>query len=291
MLRLTARAKINWTLDITGTRQDGYHLMDMLMSSVELSDTLELEPAGALSLAVSFADEQGDRVGCSADAAPREGTNRADAPVSAAAPVQSDESNLVFKAARALQRAAGCDKGALMRLTKRIPVGGGMGGGSADAAAALLGLCKLWSLRLPTEELHKIALSLGADVPFMLTGGLARVQGIGERIEPLPPSAHRWLVLIQPCAGLSTPDIFKAYDALPDEDVLRPQTEAARQALLTGDLRGLARAMGNVMEPVSLMKRPEMQEALLALEGQGALRAMMTGSGSVVSGSITSQKK
>jgi len=259
MLRLTARAKINWTLDIVGTREDGYHLMDMLMSSVELADTLELEPAQTLSLAVS---EHGGDV----------------------ASTPADESNLVLKAARALQKATGCKKGASLRLIKRIPVGAGMGGGSADAAATLLGLCRLWDIELVPERLAEIALSIGADVPFLLTGGLARVRGIGEVIEPLPFPEPIWLVLIQPCEGLSTKEIFKAMDALPPEALIRPQTERAQQALLTGDVRGLTKAMGNVMEPVSLWKRPEMKEALHALEDHGALRAMMTGSGSAVYG-------
>lgn len=259
MLRLTARAKINWTLDIVGKRADGYHRMDMLMTSVELADTLLMERAETFSLRIAEDSAK-------------------------AAPVLSDESNLVWKAAQALRRATGCEKGAAVRLLKRIPVGAGMGGGSADAAAALIGLCRLWELAVSPEKLLEIGLSIGADVPFLLTGGLARVRGIGESIERLPFPGSHWLVLTQPCEGLSTPEIFRAFDAFPSGRVLRPQTEKAKQALMAGDVHALAEAMGNVMEPISLIKRPEMGIAMQELKSLGALRAMMTGSGSVIYG-------
>ena len=281
MLRLAARAKINWTLDIVGARQDGYHLMDMLMTSVALADTLTLETAQGLSLAVTGGGPQAGNFAISEE----------QAPAFASFPVQGGETNLVFRAARALQRATGCRRGAAMALHKQIPVGAGMGGGSADAAAALLGLCRLWEITLPMEKLMEIALSLGADVPFLLTGGLARVRGIGENIQSLPFPAPCQLVLVQPCAGLSTPEIFRAFDALPETEKVRPQTERAQQALLAGDLPILAQAMGNVMEPVSLQKRPEMEEALWALKSCGALRALMTGSGSVVYGVFAQEKE
>lgn len=268
MLEVAARAKINWTLAIVGTRPDGYHLMDMLMASVDLQDTLVLEEAEGLSLWVTEENPSGEALGTDA----------------ASAPVPVDGKNLVLKAAKALQRATGAEKGAAMRLHKRIPVGAGMGGGSADAAAALMGLCSLWNLALPKEKLMEIGLSLGADVPFALTGGLARVRGIGEEIEALPASAPIWLVVTQPCPGLSTPEIFRGFDRLTEKEITRPQTEAAQRALLAGDLPALGRAMGNVMESVSFAKRPEIRQAALKLEALGAIRAMMTGSGSAVYG-------
>ena len=266
MLRFLAQGKINWTLDIVGIRDDGYHLMDMLMSTVELADELELIPAEELSLSV-VSEKESLLTG------------------------ESHENNLVWKAAQILQKTTGCRKGAAMRLHKRIPVGAGMGGGSADAAAALRGLCRLWELSVSEKQMADMALSLGADVPFLLQGGLARVQGIGEKIQPLPFAKFCWLVLVQPCFGLSTPEIFRAFDASSQKGIFRPQTQAAQAALLAGDFPALARAMGNVMEPVSLRKCPEMREALCALEALGALRAMMTGSGSVVYGVFESKEK
>lgn len=268
MLCLKAHGKINWTLDILGVRQDSYHLMDMLMQSVELSDTLWLDESDSLSLActshVAGAASAGD--GLSAEAVP------------------ADERNLVYRAALALRAYTGCRLGASMRLNKRIPSGAGMGGGSADAAAALIGLNKLWALGLSPDELHQIGLSLGADIPFMLKGGLARVSGIGEVIKPISPAPTLELVLVQPCDGLSTKEIFTAFDALDAGSLVRPDTQGMQAALLSGDLTALHGGMGNVLEAVSVPKRPAISEAIQTLEAQGALRAMMTGSGSVVYG-------
>lgn len=269
MLQLEARAKINWTLDILGRREDGYHLMDMLMQSVCLADEVTLTEADTLSLTV----RQGSY------------TTQTSETESSSAPVPTDERNIAYKAALALQHRTGCQKGAAITLTKNIPSGAGMGGGSADAAAVLYGLNKLWGLGLTHEKLLEIGLTLGADMPFMLTGGLARVGGIGECIAPLCPAPQVWLLLIQPCDGLSTGEIFTAYDSpAPDLFIRHPRTDAAQQALITGDLVSLAAAMDNVLEGISIAKRPAIEAAGRQLEAAGALRGMMTGSGSVVYG-------
>lgn len=273
MLCLKAHAKINWTLDIVGRREDGYHLMDMLMQTVDLYDTLWLEEAPALTL---------ESVGQA-----RESAYAGDALDASAVPF--DERNLVYRAATLLQKSCGVSTGARIRLQKRIPSGAGMGGGSADAAAALVGLSRLWNLHLTKEQLLCLGLSLGADVPMVLTGGLAHVGGIGERVEPLFPAPEIWLVLLQPCPGLSTGQVFSAFDALPAESLARPRTQEARNALLRRDLPSLARAMNNVLEGVSVCVRPALRQAMDALEAHGALRAMMTGSGSVVYGLYDTQ--
>ncbi len=253
MLRLTARAKINWTLDILGRRADGYHQMDMLLSAVELADTLCLEPADELTLSIAGGGG-----------------------------LAADDDNLVCKAARALRPYTRGNPGARMRLEKRIPMGAGMGGGSADAAAALAGLNQIWGLRLPMDALLEIALTLGADVPFVLQGGLARVGGVGERLAPLAPAPTYDLVIVQPCEGLSTRDVFAGYDALPPQK--HPDTDAAQRALLTGDRALLAASVGNVLTAVSQSKRPAIGEAIEALLAEGAQLAQMTGSGSAVYG-------
>lgn len=267
MICLDAYAKINWTLDILGTRPDGYHQMDMLMQSVDVCDTLWLEEDDALSL-------------CSAGT---EAENTASDGLSSQA-VMYDQSNLVYRAALALKERFDVAGGARIRLQKRIPSGAGMGGGSADAAAALIGLNRLWHLGLDRQQLCAIGLTLGADVPFMLTGGLARVGGIGEEITTLSPAPQVPLVLMQPCDGLSTGKIFSAYDALAQGNIPRPDNTLAQAALLKEDLPALASAMNNVLEAVSLPARPALGEALSALRQAGAVRAMMTGSGSVVYG-------
>lgn len=265
---LEARAKINWTLDILGRRKDGYHLMDMLMQSVALADKLTITPCDRLELSVT----EGFRT-------------EASSMVAAAEPVPSDERNIAYKAAVALQTYTGCTNGARIALEKYIPSGAGMGGGSADAAAVLYGLNKLWQLHLTQQQLKAIGLKLGADVPFMLTGGLARVGGIGEKIQCLSPIPSVWLVLLQPCDGLSTKEIFTAYDSpSTDIQISRPKTSAAQSALFTGDLIGLGNAMNNVLEGISIAKRPAIHTARQMLENTGAIRAMMTGSGSVVYG-------
>ena len=252
MLRLVARAKINWSLDILDKRSDGYHRMDMLMESVSLADELTISPAETLMLAVR-------------------GTA-----------VPEGDGNLIMKAARALQAATGCAKGARIALVKRIPTGAGMGGGSADAAAALAGLNRLWNSGLTVPELRAIGLAAGADVPFMLTGGIARVGGIGETILPLESPAMVPLVVVQPCQPLSTREVFAAYDAL--GTVRHPDTARAKAALLGRDFASLAEAAGNVLAPVSEAARPQIAEAVAALHALGAPFACMTGSGSAVFG-------
>lgn len=181
-----ARAKINWSLNILGVRPNGYHELDMLMQQISLSDELAFEPADALSLTVGGAP--------------------------------GDESDLVLKAARALAELArqrGMEtSGARICLTKRIPSRAGLGGGSADCAETLKALNRLWNLNFPMETLLELGAKLGADVPFCLTGGLARVSGVGERIEPLRNPPHCALVLITPGGGLSTPEVFRAYDEM-----------------------------------------------------------------------------
>ena len=268
MLCLKAHAKINWTLDILGTREDGYHLMDMLMQSVEMHDILYLEEADELTLEGATVS---GRVG--------DGSGELSSAV-----VTYDEKNLVYRAAKKLKDRYHVEKGARMRLEKHIPSGAGMGGGSADAAAALRGLCQLWQLDVPEDELLALGLSLGADIPFMLTGGLARVGGIGEKLRPLSPVPEIWLTMLQPCEGLSTREVFSAFDALDPGQLIRPRTQKAEQALLARDLGLLAASMDNVLEGVSVKVRPAIHEACTALEKAGAVRGMMTGSGSVVYG-------
>ncbi len=260
MLRLEARAKINWSLDILGKRGDGYHEMNMLMSSVTLSDELTIEEAetGALTLCVS-------------------------GNVSV-----SDTDNLILRAAEALRGATGCARGAALTLVKRTPVGAGMGGGSADAAAALTGLNRLWETGLSATELARLGLSVGADVPFALVGSCARVGGVGERIRPIVPAPVFPLVVVQPCKALSTREVFDAYDALPA--VRHPDTDAAEAALTNRDLACLAQSAGNVLAQASEALRPQIAEAAAALTACGADYAAMTGSGSAVFGAFASEK-
>ena len=255
-LNIQARAKINWTLDVVGTLPNGYHDLDMLLQSVTLCDRLTIEDAPECTLSVRM---QGGFV-------------------------PADGSNLVLRAARALQEATGRTRGARMTLRKYIPVAAGMGGGSSDAAAALKGLNLLWGLGLPDERLEEIGLTIGADVPFCIRGGLQRAQGVGERLTPLPLKKPLYLVAFQPCRGLSTKEVFTALHEEGINPADRPDNDAAQRALASGDVRLLGRSMGNVLEPVSRRMRPQLDAAIRAIEQSGALGARMTGSGSAVFG-------
>lgn len=258
-MRIKARAKINWTLDILGQREDGYHLMDMLMQSVSLADTITLTPASELTLTTGGYPK-----------------------------LPANEHNLAYRAALALQEAAGCRKGAAIHVEKRIPVGAGMGGGSADAAGVLTGLNQLWETGLTQEQLEAIGLTLGADVPFCLRGGLTRTTGIGEKLVSLPCARCYDLVIIQPCRGLSTRDVFTAYHE--KADIPRPATDDAQRALETGDASLLCASLGNVLQSVSQDIRPPIGEAITQLKKRGAITALMTGSGSAVFGVFGSEE-
>lgn len=258
-MRIKARAKINWTLDILGQREDGYHLMDMLMQPISLADTITLAPAPELVLTTG--------------GYPR---------------VPANQKNLAYRAADALQQATGCKKGAAIHVEKRIPVGAGMGGGSADAAAVLAGLNRLWGTGLNHTELEKIGLTLGADVPFCLRGGLTRTTGIGESMQVLPCARSYDLVVIQPCRGLSTGAVFGMYHEKKSQ--LHPNTDAAQRALEVGNSDLLAESLGNVLQGVSQEMRPLIGDAIATLQQRGAFAALMTGSGSAVFGVFDSEE-
>ena len=250
---LEACAKINWSLDITGVREDGYHLMDMLMQPVSLADTVRLLPAEELNLITA-----GDPL------------------------LRADERHLALRAARLLREETGCRAGAEITVWKRIPVGAGMGGGSADAAAVLVGLNRLWGTGLSGTELEALGLRLGADVPFCIRGGLTRTRGIGEQLENCPCGRLFSLLVIQPCRGLSTRDVFRLWKE--DAGQRRPDTANAARALAEGDISLLQRSLGNVLQNVSVTLRPEIGRAIQKLREAGADLALMTGSGSAVFG-------
>ena len=250
---LEAFAKINWSLDITGLRDDGYHLMDMIMQPVSLSDEITLTSSPFLSITTGGWP-----------------------------PSRADASNLAYRAALALKNRTGYSGGAQIHVQKSIPIGAGMGGGSTDASAVLLGLNRLWQTNLSSSELEKIGLSLGADVPFFIRGGLTRTRGIGELLENHDCKYNYWLVVIQPCPGLSTAQVFSLWHK--SEPVQRPDTEKALYALETGDLSSLCKHLGNVLQPVSESLRPEIVNACEQLLSQGAVFSSMTGSGSAVFG-------
>ncbi len=248
---ISAHAKINWCLDITGQRKDSYHLLDMLMQPVSLEDTLIIRESDTL----SFHTE--------------------------GAAVPGDADNLVLRAARKLQPFSD-GQGADITLIKRIPSGAGLGGGSADAACALKALRSFWNLSVSDEHLFDIGLSLGADVPFCLYGAPARVQGIGEVITPVILGHPTHLLIAKPAGSLSTPAVFKAYDEAPESTV--SDIERAVSALQAGDFISLRSMLRNALYQAALRLMPELDTLIASLYQAGALFAAMSGSGSACFG-------
>lgn len=247
-LRIKAAAKLNFSLDILGIRPDGYHEMDMVMQTINLFDDVELSKAGTISV---FSDGSPD-----------------------------GPENLAWKAAEAFFRAAKRSGGARIRLTKRIPVQAGMAGGSADAAAVLIGLNALYDACLSPEALRDAGLSVGADVPYCLIGGTARVRGIGEIVEPMPPFLSGYLVVAKPAIGISTAEAFRRFDRA--ENLRHPDIAALLSAMEKGQLDALSLFMENVLEQSEQNETVEtLRQELLK---NGALAARMTGSGSAVFG-------
>lgn len=252
-ITLSAPAKINLTLGITGLREDGYHLLESIMQSLSLADTLSLEtiPCGIL-------------LSC----------NKSHIP--------TNEKNLCYKAARAYLDAAKLSGGVKIHLIKCIPDGAGMGGGSSDAATVLKAMQVLYPAPV---DLHEIAASIGADVPFFLKGGTCLCSGVGEILEPisLPQKKALSCVVTKPPRGLSTPEVYKLYDKSGAVFSL-PLSRSSREKLERGDMQTLFSLLNNDLELPAISLLPEIaarKETLLRL---GADAAMMTGSGSAVFG-------
>lgn len=253
MFTVKAHAKLNWSLDILGTRPNGYHELDMLMQHIELSDELTFENARWTMLTI---DGQ---------------------------PLPVGGRNLIVRAANALNDYMGTRRGARIQLKKRIPVRAGLGGGSADCAATLIALNRLWKLRLTTDKLCEIGAKLGADVPFCIRGGLCRVSGIGEIIEPMPCGPRIPMVLLHPGGGLSTQSVFGRFDA-EHYPTLHVDTPAVARAVQAGDIAAYDACSGNALEAPAISLMAEVRTAMEQLRAAGAGAVRMSGSGSAVFG-------
>ncbi|EPY01517.1 4-(cytidine 5'-diphospho)-2-C-methyl-D-erythritol kinase [Magnetospirillum fulvum] len=247
-----APAKVNLTLLVTGKRPDGYHLLDSLVAFAGIGDTITARPADGLTLIV-------------------------DGPTAASLP---EGENIVIKAARLLAEAAGVPLAAEIHLTKRLPVAAGIGGGSADAAATLNALSRLWQIDLPPEQMRALALSIGADVPVCLVGRPTRMEGVGEVLTPAPALPPSWLVLVNPLVPLSTPSVFKARTAsfsTPD-----PLTHAPADAQALAEALTVRR---NDLTAPAIALLPLVGEMLAAIAAQpDCLLARMSGSGATCFG-------
>lgn len=260
-MRLRAMAKINLGLDVIRKREDGYHEVRMIMQTIRMYDVLDIRkrqnPGISLSTNLPY--------------------------------VPSDERNLVYKAAKLLMDEFDIKEGLSMRLSKSIPVAAGMAGGSSDAAAAFVGVNRLFRLGLSQEELMERAVRIGADVPYCIMRGTALAEGIGEKLTPLSAMPEGYVLIGKPGINVSTKT---AYENLKLDAVeKRPDIDGMIQDIQNKDLYSMTEKMVNVFEPGLMEKYPVIWEIRDFMEERGALKAMMSGSGPTVFGIFDSKEK
>ena len=251
-----AYAKINLSLDILGRLENGYHIVKMVMQTIDLSDELifETQDRECPSMEVTLVTDNGE--------------------------IPGGEDNLIVRAVRRMEYKYGIRRDLRITLKKNIPVAAGMAGGSTDAAAALRAVRDLFVPDVSDEELQKIGVTLGADIPYCVTGGTQLSEGIGEVLTVLPDAPQCGLVICKPPVGVSTGEVYKRYDSL--EDVRHPDIDAQIEAIRRGDLAGMAGECGNVLEEVTGAMYPRIGEIERFFEKEGALVSKMSGSGPTV---------
>ncbi len=260
-IKLDAYGKINLGLDVLGKRDDGYHDLDMIMQSVDLADKITITKNDSGEITV------------------KSNTGK----------IPNDESNLAYKAAKLLKDEFDIEKGIDIEIEKNIPISGGMAGGSTDCAAVLKGMNKLFKLKLSEQDLMDRGVTLGADVPFCIMGKTARAEGIGEVLTPIPNKIKGYIVLAKPPISVSTGFVYGRIDEVEVEH--KPDTEAMIKAIEKNNLKGLADTVCNVLEEVTIPDYPIVQEIKDKMMANGALNAMMTGSGPTVFGLFDDKKK
>ena len=254
-----AAAKINLHLGVGRVRADGFHPLDTVYQAIGIHDDLTLDPADGLRLATRVADHIDP------------------------AHVPDGPHNIVLRAARLLAAHAGRDATGAFEVRKDIPVAGGMAGGSADAAAALVACDRVWDLGTSDDDLLALAAELGSDVPFSLVGGTARGVGRGEQVMPVEDRGSWWWVAVPSPVGLSTPDVYRHHDVLrPDAPEVPASAEPLRAALASGEPVRQARALHNDLQDPAIDLRPELGDLIALGEAEGALRGIVSGSGPTV---------
>lgn len=248
-IKVRAHAKINLFLEILRKRSDGYHEVETILQSIALFDELVFSSSSKLEV------------------------------VSTPETLIPPESNLALKAAQLLRKETGTEEGAQISITKNIPIGAGLGGASADAAASLVALNALWQLDLPFSFLHSLAAQLGTDVPFCLRGGTALGRGRGEKLEALPAFPFSYLVVAKPPFEVLTSEAYRRIDSFRRN--LRPPSSLI-SALHKGDLRNIGKNLYDAFETLMAEWHPEILESKRKALEEGALGALMTGSGSAV---------
>ena len=257
-----AYGKINLSLDVLGRRANGYHDVSMVMQTVDLYDVITLRK-------LSYRD--GIILTTDVDNIPL------------------DEGNIVYKAIKLVKEEYGIDIGVSADIKKRLPVAAGMGGGSADSAAALRGMNTLFELGLKSERLEELGVRLGADVPFLIKGGIALAEGIGEKLTALPAFPECSLVIVNPNVSVSTKEVYEAFDSL--TEVVHPDIKKLTDSLGKEDLGYIVKLLGNVLEDVTIKKHGIIDEIKRLLVENGAVFSMMTGSGPTVFGIFENEEK
>lgn len=261
-----AAAKVNLTLNVKGRRPDGYHILESVMQTLSLCDIVEVEPAAQTSLACDMPE-----LACTED-------------------------NLAWRAWALLQKEYNLDAGVKITLHKQIPLGGGLAGGSSNAAQVLLAVNELFALKLPPARLIELAVRLGADVPFCLQGGTALACGVGEDLHLLPSCPELRLVLVNPGFAVDTAAVYAQYDlnnnALSD-NMLAEQEEKTRQmleGLKSGDPAQIRAALFNALEQPAFQLFPQLA-AIKAEMAEHGLSALLCGSGATVMGVALDKKR
>ncbi len=253
-ISLKALAKINLGLDVLRRREDGYHEVRMVMQTIRLYDWLQMRRIRQPEIRVS--------------------TNLYYLPC--------NENNLVYKAAKLLMEEFQIPGGVAIDLKKRIPVAAGMAGGSSDAAAALFGMNLLFRLRLSRQQLMKRGVKIGADVPYCILRGTALAEGIGEELTALPPAPKCPVLVAKPPISVSTKWVYENLRL--GEDTAHPDIDGLLAAIEAQDAEQMAQRMGNVLETVTIPRYPVIQEIKDVMKQNGAMNAIMSGSGPTVFG-------
>ena len=253
-MQITANAKINLSLDVLGTLPNGYHEVAMIMQSIDLHDVLDIKKNDSGRIALRC--------------------DRADLPC--------DGSNLIIRAALKLMEYVNRHDGADITLHKNIPMAAGLAGGSADAAAALIGLNRLYGYGLDTDTLKEIGAALGADIPFCMQGGTCLAEGIGERLTSINPIPDCHIVLIKPVFDVSTKYVYD--NLILNGDTIHPDVAGMTELIKKGDLHGICASVGNILETVTIKGYPAIESYKKALMYNGALGSLMSGSGPAIYG-------
>lgn len=250
---LKAYAKINISLDIVGKRKDGYHLLKMIMQTIDLYDLISISSI-----------ESGIKLSCDKQYIP------------------TDEKNIAYMAAKLFMDTYNIKSGISIEINKNIPVAAGLAGGSTDAAAVLKAMRDIFNIDASDEKLMKLGLKLGADVPYCILGGTALCEGIGEKITPLKSFKDKILVLVKPNFGVSTKEVYKNFDI---ERVFKhPDTDVLISAMENNDLEFVSKNMKNLLENVTIKKYNVLKNIKDSMIRYGALGSMMSGSGPTIFG-------